>query len=137
MLANGRNMPRLEELRRDAVEPRRMLLLPRDLTCEMEELPRWLGALSVEHGKLNGLVCAAGIANPTSLQTYDLAAARRMYDCNLHAPLLLAQGFADRRHNAGAGSAMLFIASKAGVEPGRGQVAYAGSKAALIAAARP
>lgn len=43
VLANGRNMPRLEELRRDAVEPRRMLLLPRDLTCEMEELPRWAG----------------------------------------------------------------------------------------------
>lgn len=136
VLANGRDSSRLEALREAAGEPRRMVLLRRDLTEAMEDLPRWVGALSAEHGKLGGLVCAAGIANPTSLQTYELAAARRMYDCNVHAPLLLAQGFADRRHNAGAGSAMLFIASKAGVEPGRGQVAYAAGKAALIAAAR-
>lgn len=136
VLASGRDMSRLEALREAAGDPRRMTILSRDLTEAMEDLPRWVGSLSAEHGKLSGLVCAAGTANPTSLQTYDLAAARRMYDCNVHAPLLLAQGFADRRHNAGAGSAMLFIASKAGVEPGRGQVAYAASKAALIAAAR-
>lgn len=136
VLANGRDPARLEALREAACEPRRMLLLPRDLTRKMEDLPRWVGTLSTEHGKLSGLVCCAGIADPTSLQTYDLDAARRMYDCNVHAPLLLAQGFADRRHNVGAGSGMVFIASKAGVEPGRGQVAYAASKAALIAAAR-
>lgn len=136
VLASGRNEEKLAALRAHQADPDQVILVPRELTEDMDSLPQWVRGLVRQYGKLRGLVCSAGIADPMSLQTLDLALARKLFDINYFSPLLLAQGFADRRVNTGPGAAMVFITSYAGQYPGRGQVPYCGSKAALSASAR-
>jgi Dehydrogenases with different specificities (related to short-chain alcohol dehydrogenases) len=136
VLASGRNVEKLDALRACAENSDQLNLIPRELTDEMEGLPYWVRDLAKRYGKLHGLVHSAGIADPMPLQALDLSLAKKIFDINYFSPLLLAQGFADRRVNTGPGAAMVFITSYAGQFPGRGQVPYCGSKAALSASAR-
>ena len=135
VLANGRDMERLEQVRTACAEPSRMLLAPRDMTADMESLPAWLKGLSRQFGPLHGLVCSAGATWNAPMALYDLAKVRQLFDLCCHAPLLLGGAFCDRRANTGAGAAIVFIAAAAAVAPNPGQGAYGAAKAALVSGA--
>lgn len=135
VLANGRDMERLEQVRTACVDPSRMLLAPRDMTADMESLPAWLKGLSRQFGPLHGLVCSAGATWNAPMALYDLAKVRQLFDLCCHAPLLLGGAFCDRRANTGTGAAIVFIAAAAAVAPNPGQGAYGAAKAALVSAA--
>ena len=135
VLANGRDMERLEQVRTACVDPSRMLLAPRDMTADMESLPAWLKGLSRQFGPLHGLVCSAGATWNAPMALYDLAKVRQLFDLCCHAPLLLGGAFCDRRANTGAGAAIVFIAAAAAVAPNPGQGAYGAAKAALVSGA--
>ena len=135
VLANGRDMERLEQVRTACADPSRMLLAPRDMTADMESLPAWLKGLSRQFGPLHGLVCSAGATWNAPMALYDLAKVRQLFDLCCHAPLLLGGAFCDRRVSTGAGAAIVFIAAAAAVAPNPGQGAYGAAKAALVSGA--
>ncbi|MDL2307134.1 SDR family oxidoreductase [Desulfovibrio sp. OttesenSCG-928-C06] len=136
VIASGRSQEKLNALRNDCAEPERFHLEPKDLLDEMDALPKWVSGLVAKYGKLKGMVCSAGIASPMPLQLMELEKARRIFDINYFVPMLLAKGFCDRRNNAGRGAAILFLGSMAATNPLRAQVAYTGSKAAVVASAK-
>ncbi len=135
VLACARDAQRLEEARQASSAPERWISLQRDFLEDMEQIPAWVRGLGQTYGKLWGLAHAAGEGLMDSLQSYDLAVARRHFALNFHAPCLLAQGFCDRRVGL-KGGALLFIASAAAVYPEKGHLIYGAAKAALVAAAK-
>ncbi|WP_297825567.1 SDR family NAD(P)-dependent oxidoreductase [uncultured Desulfovibrio sp.] len=135
VLACGRNAQRLEQARQAACAPERWTSIQRDFLTDMKDIPHWVRGLAREHGKLWGLAHAAGEGLMDCLQVYGLERARRHFDINFHVPLLLAQGFCDRRASA-RGGALLFVASASAVFPEKGHLLYGAAKAALAAAAK-
>lgn len=134
VLACGRSAQRLESARQACSAPERWISVRKDLLDDMEGLPQWVRQLAQEHGKLWGLAHAAGEGLMDSLQLYNLERARRHFDINFHAPLLLAKGFCDRRVFS-KGGALLFLSSVSAVFPEKGHLVYGAAKAALAAAA--
>lgn len=135
VLACGRDGERLEKARQESLAPERWISVCKDLLEDMPGLPQWVRQIARDHGKLWGLAHAAGEGVMDSLQTYDLAHARRHIDLNFHVPLLLAQGFCDRRVFV-KGGALLFLSSVSAVFPEKGHLVYGAAKAALAAAAK-
>ena len=135
VIANGRDTERLKQVRETSADPCRMHLAPRDMTEDMESLPAWLKGLCSQFGPLQGLVCSAGATWTAPSALYDITRAHQLFDLCCHAPLMLGGAFCDRRANAGAGSAIVFIAAAAAVTPNPGQGVYGAAKAALIAGA--
>jgi NAD(P)-dependent dehydrogenase (short-subunit alcohol dehydrogenase family) len=109
---------------------------PKDLAEDVGALPLWVRSLAKRYGRLRGMVCSAGMAAPMPLQLMEMPLARQIFALNYFAPVMLAKGFCDRRNNTGKGAAIVFVASMAATSPLRAQVAYTGSKAALVASAR-
>lgn len=136
VIASGRDQDRLEAMRLSCHAPERIFIESRDLTREMATLPHWVRELALQYGKLHGLVCSAGRAFPMPLQLLDFEQSNALFELNYFAPMLLTQGFCDRRNNSGKGASILFMASVAATLPQRAQALYAGSKAALVESAK-
>jgi NAD(P)-dependent dehydrogenase (short-subunit alcohol dehydrogenase family) len=134
VIACGRDKDKLSEVREQSRCPEAFHPEPLDLTADLDALPAWVKSLKEKYGKLRGLVCCAGYARILPLREYSRIEAARLLDIHFHAPLLLAEGFADRRNNAGPGSSIVFMASAAAIAREAGLSAYGGAKAALIAA---
>jgi Dehydrogenases with different specificities (related to short-chain alcohol dehydrogenases) len=135
VIACGRNMDRLLAAKDRADHPEYFLPESRDLLSGMETLPEWVKGLRERHGKLGGFVHSAGTGLTAPLRVYDLEKARRLFDIHVHAPMLIAKGFADRRNNIGPGAAMVFMGSVSAVVPQRAKAVYASAKSAQITAA--
>lgn len=134
VLACGRNMERLAESRDCALHPERWISLQRDFAEDVQSLPRWISTLVASYGKLWGMAHAAGDGIMDCLQTYDLQASRRLLELNFQAPMLLAQGFCNRK-NSIKGGALLFVTSASALYPEKGHLTYGAIKTALAAAA--
>lgn len=132
IIATGRNQSRLNEMFQKCITPERLFLEQKDLTENMKGLSVWVCYLAKKYGKLSGLVCCAGIADPMTLQLFDIDAAQKIFNTNYFAPLMLARGFMDKCTNVGSGASIVFVSSIASVIPLKGQVGYAGSKGALV-----
>lgn len=135
VIASGRDMARLQDLKNACAHPESLHIAPRDLLEDMDVLPQWVAGLCQKYGKLTGLVCCAGFAATMPLRAYDRNVVARLYDIHVHAPLLLARGFADKRNNMGRGSSIVFLSSAAARAKLAGLSAYGGAKAAIQAAA--
>ena len=135
VIANGRNIKRLQEVKSQSSFPEAFHLEPLDLTADMDNLPLWVKSLREKYGKLSGLVPCAGVSLVTPLRDYTREAANQIFDIHYHVPLLLAKGFADRRNNVGNGSAIVFMSSGGVIARAPGLSIYGGAKGALIAAA--
>ena len=134
VIASGRDMPRLQNLKNSCAHQEFLHIEPRDLQEDMDSLPQWVAGLRQKYGKLTALVCCAGYAAVMPLRAYDRNAAASLYDIHVHAPLLLARGFADKRNNMGQGSSIIFLSSAAALAKEAGLAAYGGAKAAIQAA---
>ena len=88
------------------------------------------------HGKLAGLLHAAGIVTVLPAALQGAAEMRELFDINVFAAYQLARGFLDRRNNRGEGSAIVFVASLAALCESSGTTAYAASKGAVVSLAR-
>lgn len=126
VLASGRDMPRLQNLKNSCAHQEFLHIEPRDLQEDMDSLPQWVAGLRQKYGKLTALVCCAGYAAVMPLRAYDRNAAASLYDIHVHAPLLLARGFADKRNNMGQGSSIIFLSSAAALAKEAGLAAYGG-----------
>ena len=136
VIASGRDESKLARVRDESSAPERVMLEPKDLVEDLESLAFWIASVVKKYGKLKGMVCSAGMAAPMPLQLMEIPLARQIFSLNYFAPMMLAKGFCDRRNNTGKGAAIVFLASMAATNPLRAQVAYTGSKAALVASAK-
>ena len=133
VIAVGRDAGKLEALKARAENPGAFHLERKDLAADVSGLPAYVKTLRGKYGKLRGLAYCAGVRGFAPLKAVDHEAMQRIFAINYFAPVFLAKGFADRRNNAGRGSAMVFVASRGGVVADPGMVPYAGSKGALVA----
>jgi NAD(P)-dependent dehydrogenase (short-subunit alcohol dehydrogenase family) len=135
VIAVARCVERLEDAKLNSKYSEKFFIEQKDLTENIDDLPNFVKILKEKYGKLKGLVCCAGIDNPQPLQLADYKSAKLIFDINYFVPIMLSKGFADRRNNIG-NSSITMISSVAGVYPDKGQLLYAGTKAALIASAK-
>lgn len=129
----GRSEDRLSAMRAKCKCPENMFVEAKDLAADIPALPIYVKELKNKYGKFQGLAYCAGQGEIMPLRAVDLDAMNRIFSINYFAPVFMAKGFADKRNNNGAGSAMVFIASRGGVYTDPGMTSYAGSKGALIA----
>ncbi|MDR0466788.1 MAG: SDR family oxidoreductase [Deltaproteobacteria bacterium] len=134
VIANGRDLGKLEDAGRKCAHPEAFHVEALDLQADVDALPQWIKSLRERYGKLGGLVCCAGHAGIAPLREYSRVEAGRLFDIHFHVPLLLSKGFADRRNNIGPGSSIVFLSSAAAVAREAGLAAYGGAKAALLTA---
>lgn len=129
----ARNTTRLKALKEKATFPENMHIEVKDLTEDIESLPKYVTALKKKYGKFQGMAYCAGIGEVKPMKLLDLSEMRALYDINLFAPVFMAKGVGDRRNNVGKGTSMVFVSSLAAKIADRGHTTYAGSKAGLCA----
>lgn len=136
VIAIGRDAARLSAVRARAKAPERFFVEQKDLTADLVGLGGYVRELVEKYGKLSGLASCAGVSDIRPLQLFDPVAAKEIFDVNYFVPVMLLKGLSDRRNVADAGAACVVVASAAAELADKGQCAYAGSKAALIASVR-
>ena len=133
VIAMGRCWERLEALKQKAKTPENMYLEIKDLSEDISSLPDYVKSLRIKYGKFSGMAYSAGITAVSPLQVFDYDYAKRVFDVNFFAPIMMTKGLLDRRNNIGKGASLVFLSSLDAVFPSKGQSLYSGSKAALSA----
>ncbi|SHK56259.1 3-oxoacyl-[acyl-carrier protein] reductase [Pseudonocardia thermophila] len=95
--------------------------------------PAFVDGIGADHGRVDALVCAAGVEPPHTLADLDVAAWDHTLEVNLRGPALLAQATLPWWRRAGGGS-LVNIGSRTWL--GGAHPAYAASKAGLVGLTR-
>ena len=128
----GRNQERLEGMKAKCKYPENMFLEQKDLTEDIEGLPKYVKSLKEKYGKFSGMAYCAGITDVTPLKALTLESMDKIFNIDYKAPVFMTKGFLDKRNNIGCGTSVVLISSAAGISATRGMVSYCGAKAALI-----
>jgi len=131
VIAIGRDELRLTQMQQKSQYPENIFLETKNLSENIEQLPEYIKSLKNKYTKFQGLVYCAGITKTEPLQLTQYEEALKLFNINYFAPVMMAKGMADRRNNAGKGTAMVFISSVAAMAAPRGLGIYSGSKAAI------
>lgn len=131
VIASARNADALRQLAEECPDPENLHVEPFDLTADLDALPHWVTDMRKKYGRLYGLCHCAGVGRLDSIRNFALEDAKKHFDINFFAPLMLAKGFCDRR-NFQKGGSMLFLSSASAVYPEKGHIIYGAAKAALI-----
>lgn len=129
----GRNIERLEGMKAKCEFPENMFLEQKDLTEDIEELPKYVKALKEKYGKFAGLAYCAGMGGIQPIRAVEYEQIQKVFSVNYFAPVFMVKGMLDKRNNIGAGTSIVCVASAGGVKCDPGMTSYAGSKGALIA----
>lgn len=119
-----------DDLGRDRVLPVRM-----DVTDEISVATAFAAAVQ-RFSRLDGLVCAAGIAPAGNLVDFPLAKWELALRINLTGYFLCGREAARMFTRQGLGGAMVLLSSKSGLEPSKANSAYNATKAGEIHLAR-
>jgi NAD(P)-dependent dehydrogenase (short-subunit alcohol dehydrogenase family) len=111
------------------------VLAPYDFR-NVDGIPEWMRAQTVDSGPLSGLVHAAGITCIASSRLMTTGQWRELFLVNTEAALALTKGFQTRGVYVGAKGSIVFISSIMGTVGSPGAAAYGSSKGALDAMAR-
>jgi len=129
----ARSKSKLEETKRKAKNPEHFHIETKDLSEELDALPKYITSLKKTYGKFTGLACCAGMGDNMSLKGVDMDDMRRYFNINYFSPIMLTKGFTDKRNNVGEGASVLTISSIGAIACPPGMTIYAGNKAALTA----
>jgi NAD(P)-dependent dehydrogenase (short-subunit alcohol dehydrogenase family) len=108
---------------------------PFDLSA-LDQIPRWIKALTAAKSALTGAVHCAGIHNTIPIRVLSPAALDSMMRVNVHSAAMLARGFVQKGCHTPDGCSMVFLSSVAGMVGEGGVSTYSASKAALIGLTR-
>ena len=131
VIAIARREDKLNEVKSRCKFPENFYVEPKDLTEDIEGLPKYVKALKEKYGKFSGMAYCAGITDVTPLKALDYEMAKKVFEIDYYAPIFMAKGFADKRNNIGQGASIVIISSLAGSYASRGMVSYCGAKAAI------
>ena len=132
----GRNQERLEGMKAKCKSPENMFLEQKDLTEDIEGLPKYVKSLKEKYGKFSGMAYCAGVTalNPLRTITYEYLA--NIFDINYFAPIMMIKSIGDKRNNVGLGTSIVTISSIDAILNSKGQSVYGASKAALSASVK-
>ncbi|HDY7733643.1 TPA: SDR family oxidoreductase [Vibrio vulnificus] len=108
----------------------------RDLSEQIDDIPKWMKELAITYGCFSGVVCAAGLSKvmPNRFNTYEQMI--EIFNLNLFSSLAVARGLVQRKVIDESGASIIFIASVAATIGTSGLVNYGASKAGLIGAVK-
>ncbi|KAF2795689.1 NAD(P)-binding protein [Melanomma pulvis-pyrius CBS 109.77] len=105
---------------------------------DVENLNKTVEEIGSKHGRLDGLIAAAGIQQETPALEYKAEDANRMFEVNVTGVFMTSQAVAKQMIKFGNGGSIVLIASMSGTVANRGLIcpAYNASKAGVIQLAR-
>ena len=127
VLAIGRSEENLKEIQ--AAFPEQIFPVQLDV-CDSVALEEAIKNFTVEHGKLNGGVHAAGIYELTPLKSYDVDIARKIMDISFWAGVDLLRLVTKTKYGVNGTSTVLF-SSVSAFSHEKGMFAYSATKAAM------
>ncbi len=130
----GRNRERLEETAAGLSDGDHKIV-SLDLTKHSEIVPL-IRELARQEGRIYGLCHCAGLVETRPLSSFKIDGLNAMLDVNLIAGIELARAVNRRDVMESDGGSILFMSSIYGQVGMPGQIGYAGSKGAVVAAAR-
>ena len=136
VVAIARREDKLKELKSECKFPENFYIEVKDLTEDIDGLPKYVKELKEKYGKFSGLAYCAGITDVTPLRGLSFERIQEVFNIDYYAPIFMAKGIVDKRNNIGLGTSIVLISSAAGICPSRGMVSYCGAKAALINSAK-
>lgn len=100
--------------------------------CDLENMEKFLGEIVEQNGRLQGLAFCAGIVDvrPCKITTPDVM--QHIMMTNFFSVFEMVRQFVKKKYSND-GSQIVIVSSAASIRPGKGQGAYAASKAALDA----
>lgn len=129
----GRNQERLEAMKTKCKYPENMFLDQKDLTEDIEGLPKYVKSLKEKYGKFSGMAYCAGVSALNPLRTITYEYLTNIFDINYFAPIMMIKSIGDKRNNVGLGTSIVTISSIDAILNSKGQSVYGASKAALSA----
>ena len=133
VIAIARREDKLNELKTESKYSENVFIEIKDLTEDIENLPKYVRELKEKYGKFSGMAYCAGISALNPLRAISYEYARNVFDINYFVPIFMTKGFIDRRNNIGNGSSCVYISSIDAKMCIRGQSVYSGTKAGLAA----
>lgn len=132
VVAIARNSDRLEKMKSKCRYPENIFLEIKNLTENIDDLPKYVKSLREKYGKFSGMAYCAGITDVTPLRGLNLEIIQNVLNIDYLAPIFMAKGFCDKRNNIGKNASVVTVSSFAGVVSSKGMVSYCGAKAAII-----
>lgn len=132
----GRNQERLEAMKTKCKYPENMFLEQKDLTEDIEGLPKYVKSLKEKYGKFSGMAYCAGVSALNPLRTVTYEYLTNIFDINYFAPIMMIKSIGDKRNNIGLGTSIVTISSIDAILNSKGQSVYGASKAALSASVK-
>lgn len=132
----GRNQERLEAMKAKCKYPENMFLEQKDLTEDIEGLPKYVKSLKEKYGKFSGMAYCAGVSALNPLRTVTYEYLTNIFDINYFAPIMMIKSIGDKRNNIGLGTSIVTISSIDAILNSKGQSVYGASKAALSASVK-
>lgn len=132
----GRNQERLEAMKTKCKYPENMFLEQKDLTEDIEGLPKYVKSLKEKYGKFSGMAYCAGVSAINPLRTITYEYLTNIFDINYFAPIMMIKSVGDKRNNIGLGTSIVTISSIDAILNSKGQSVYSASKAALSASVK-
>lgn len=132
----GRNQERLEAMKTKCKYPENMFLEQKDLTEDIEGLPKYVKSLKEKYGKFSGMAYCAGVSAINPLRTITYEHLTNIFDINYFAPIMMIKSVGDKRNNIGLGTSIVTISSIDAILNSKGQSVYGASKAALSASVK-
>lgn len=129
----GRNQERLDAMKTKCKYPENMFLEQKDLTEDIEGLPKYVKSLKEKYGKFSGMAYCAGVSALNPLRTITYEYLTNIFDINYFAPIMMIKSIGDKRNNVGLGTSIVTISSIDAILNSKGQSVYGASKAALSA----
>lgn len=142
LLANNHSVVGVSRKRSDKVKtlqesyPENFIFEAKDLTVDLDKLPRWVLNLSKVYGRFSGFVHAAGVLQVLPLRFVTYQKMLEVFTLNLFSALEIAKGITDKRACTEGDKSVVFISSIAATTGSTGIVNYSSSKAALNGAMR-
>lgn len=132
----GRNQERLEGMKAKCKYPENMFLEQKDLTEDIEGLPKYVKSLKQKYGKFSGMAYCAGVTALNPLRTITYEYLTNIFNINYFAPIMMIKSIGDKRNNVGLGTSIVTISSIDAILNSKGQSVYGASKAALSASVK-
>ena len=132
----ARNEKKLIKARENSKYPENFHIEIKDLTEDINNLPKYVKSLREKYGKFSGMAYCAGITDVTPLKIIDLESMENVFKIDYYAPVFMSKGLLDKRNNIGRGTSIVLVSSLAGVAASKGMGSYCGAKASLIHSAK-
>lgn len=136
VIAIARREDKLNELKSESKNPDNLYIEVKDLTEDIEGLPKYVKSLREKYGKFSGMAYCAGIGSLNPLRSIEYEEIQNVFAINYFAPIFMLKGITDKRNNIGVGFSAVLIASMGAIGCAPSMTSYSGSKGALISSVK-